>query len=380
MSPARTTASTAVARNSGSVRGAWPPASRGVKRFTIRTSMPPPFARAICTSSMKLRMKKMPRPLDFRRFSGASGSGSSSGSKPSPWSRTRIDELAGGAGGDHREFDGHQLGRVAPVAVLDGVDDRFADRHADPMLRILVEAEVPSELVADRLDQIDHLEQARELQANGVASIRASGGGPPRKQNGPHKVTQPVEHGPAGSRPDSDAIVRRWSSARPFRSGLPPNSGDGCAYPATNRSPTATPSWRRSPTAARSFETSRRGPTARRPGPASARSGCRSRADTATLTIIGRGPRGFCSPAGALDARNSGTTTRLLTGLLAAHPFAATITGDDSLRRRPMRRVIAPLTSHGCPDRVGRRAAPDDHSRGTPPRDGSPHRRSRAPR
>ena len=41
------------------------------------------------TSSMKLRMKKMPRPLDLSRFSGASGSAISSGSKPSPWSRTR---------------------------------------------------------------------------------------------------------------------------------------------------------------------------------------------------------------------------------------------------------------------------------------------------
>ncbi len=49
-----------------------------------------------------------------------------------------------------------------------------------------------------------------------------------------------------------------------------------------------------------------------------------------------------------LDAGNSGTTTRLLSGVLAAHPFAATITGDDSLRRRPMRRIIAPLTRMGA--------------------------------
>jgi hypothetical protein len=43
---------------------------------------------------MKLRMRKMPRPLDFSRFSGASGSASVSGSKPSPSSRTRIDSSA----------------------------------------------------------------------------------------------------------------------------------------------------------------------------------------------------------------------------------------------------------------------------------------------
>ena len=66
------------------------------------------------------------------------------------------------------------------------------------------------------------------------------------------------------------------------------------------------------------------------------------------VTIVGRGLRGLQSPAGLLDAGNSGTTTRLLSGVLAAHPFAATITGDDSLRRRPMRRIIAPLTRMGA--------------------------------
>lgn len=45
--------------------------------FTIRTDMPPSGLRVIATSSMKLRMKKIPRPLDLRRFSGASGSSTS---------------------------------------------------------------------------------------------------------------------------------------------------------------------------------------------------------------------------------------------------------------------------------------------------------------
>jgi len=49
-----------------------------------------------------------------------------------------------------------------------------------------------------------------------------------------------------------------------------------------------------------------------------------------------------------LDCGNSGTTTRLLLGLLAAHRFAATLTGDASLRRRPMRRVTVPLTQMGA--------------------------------
>jgi 3-phosphoshikimate 1-carboxyvinyltransferase len=71
----------------------------------------------------------------------------------------------------------------------------------------------------------------------------------------------------------------------------------------------------------------------------------------ATVTVIGRGVGRLSSPAGILDALNSGTTTRLLTGVLAGHPFTATITGDDSLRRRPMRRVIVPLTLMGA--RIG---------------------------
>lgn len=49
-----------------------------------------------------------------------------------------------------------------------------------------------------------------------------------------------------------------------------------------------------------------------------------------------------------LDCGNSGTTTRLLLGMLAGHRFAATVTGDRSLRRRPMRRVTVPLTEMGA--------------------------------
>jgi 3-phosphoshikimate 1-carboxyvinyltransferase len=67
-----------------------------------------------------------------------------------------------------------------------------------------------------------------------------------------------------------------------------------------------------------------------------------------TVRIVGRGLRGLHRPAAALDAGNSGTTMRLLSGVLAAHGFTAVITGDESLRRRPMRRVIEPLTLMGA--------------------------------
>ena len=67
-----------------------------------------------------------------------------------------------------------------------------------------------------------------------------------------------------------------------------------------------------------------------------------------TVRIVGRGLRGLHRPAGVLDAGNSGTTMRLLSGVLAAHGFTAVITGDRSLRQRPMRRVIEPLTEMGA--------------------------------
>src|SRR5580765_6417773 len=67
-----------------------------------------------------------------------------------------------------------------------------------------------------------------------------------------------------------------------------------------------------------------------------------------TVTLLGRGFGQLRSPAGPLDAGNSGTTLRLLAGVLAGHPFATTMIGDESLSRRPMRRVIAPLERMGA--------------------------------
>lgn len=61
-----------------------------------------------------------------------------------------------------------------------------------------------------------------------------------------------------------------------------------------------------------------------------------------------RGTGRFRRPEATLNCGNSGTTTRLLLGLLAGHRFRATLTGDASLRRRPMRRVTAPLALMGA--------------------------------
>lgn len=67
-----------------------------------------------------------------------------------------------------------------------------------------------------------------------------------------------------------------------------------------------------------------------------------------TVTIEGCGLRGLRPPASPLDARNSGTTMRLLSGMLAAHPFTSVVIGDASLTRRPMGRVIVPLELMGA--------------------------------
>ena len=66
-----------------------------------------------------------------------------------------------------------------------------------------------------------------------------------------------------------------------------------------------------------------------------------------TVTVVGRGLGSLSPPDGPLDAGNSGTTMRLLAGILAGQPFDAVITGDASLRRRPMKRIIDPLSRMG---------------------------------
>lgn len=65
------------------------------------------------------------------------------------------------------------------------------------------------------------------------------------------------------------------------------------------------------------------------------------------LAIDGRGRTGFHAARGPLDCGNSGSTMRMLSGILAAHGFESVLVGDASLSRRPMRRVMAPLARMG---------------------------------
>jgi len=66
------------------------------------------------------------------------------------------------------------------------------------------------------------------------------------------------------------------------------------------------------------------------------------------VTIHGRGLDGLRAPATDLDAGNSGSTIRMLSGILAAQPFVSRVTGDGSLSRRPMQRIMQPLTQMGA--------------------------------
>lgn len=66
------------------------------------------------------------------------------------------------------------------------------------------------------------------------------------------------------------------------------------------------------------------------------------------LEIDGRGLDGLLEPADVLDCGNSGTTMRLMSGLLSGQRFFSVLTGDQYLRKRPMKRVVAPLTAMGA--------------------------------
>ena len=70
--------------------------------------------------------------------------------------------------------------------------------------------------------------------------------------------------------------------------------------------------------------------------------------------MLGRGVGGLTQPAGDLDFGNSGTGTRLMMGLIAGHDMTVRMTGDASLSRRPMGRVLEPLQQMGLEVR-GRR-------------------------
>jgi len=76
--------------------------------------------------------------------------------------------------------------------------------------------------------------------------------------------------------------------------------------------------------------------------------GARVEVDGTEVSVESGGPGAWTAPTAPLDAGNSGSTLRMLAGPLAGQPFASTLTGDASLRRRPVERVAAPLRAMGA--------------------------------
>lgn len=66
------------------------------------------------------------------------------------------------------------------------------------------------------------------------------------------------------------------------------------------------------------------------------------------VVIHGKGLHGLSAPSNTLDVGNSGTTTRLISGILAGQPFISSLNGDESIQKRPMGRIITPLTQMGA--------------------------------
>ncbi|MBT8063494.1 MAG: 3-phosphoshikimate 1-carboxyvinyltransferase [Gammaproteobacteria bacterium] len=88
--------------------------------------------------------------------------------------------------------------------------------------------------------------------------------------------------------------------------------------------------------------------------------------DGGRLLVEGVGERGLSAPESALDMGNSGTAMRLLAGVLAAQPFDSELVGDASLSRRPMGRIVNPLTAMGARIETGAGGTPPLKIHGNP--------------
>ena len=66
------------------------------------------------------------------------------------------------------------------------------------------------------------------------------------------------------------------------------------------------------------------------------------------ITVHGNGLHGLLEPSGILDVGNSGTTARLISGILAGQSFPSSLNGDASIQKRPMNRILTPLSAMGA--------------------------------
>ena len=320
----------------------------------------------------------MPRPLDFSRFSGARGSATSSGSKPSPWSRTTMASSDGWSAG---EAVNSTLTRLDSSPLLPCFMALATDSRTAMLIQCSVSSSKPDHarhVAADDLHEVEHVEGAADVQPDGMAG---------ECHAAPRRATRCPWHAASIRGAAQHCRIRRALAIvvahdrRPRDPGAaragPPRRPRRC--PPTSRFPTATHCWPRWPTASRPSTATPPAPTACRPWPASKRSASRWRgtpgADGLAVRITGR-PHGVSSAAaGDVDCGNSGTTMRLLAGTARRRSRSpATLIGDASLSRRPMRRVMAPLTAMGARIDAAEGGRPPLAITGGPPRPASPTR------
>ena len=91
--------------------------------------------------------------------------------------------------------------------------------------------------------------------------------------------------------------------------------------------------------------------------------GVEIRRENSTVFVKGVGKTGFRKPSNALDCGNSGTTVRLLAGVLAGQNFETVLTGDESLSTRPMKRVIVPMEKMGAQIEARKQLSAAENSR-----------------
>ena len=88
------------------------------------------------------------------------------------------------------------------------------------------------------------------------------------------------------------------------------------------------------------------------------------------ILVHGKGLHGLSAPSEVLDAGNSGTTTRLISGILSGQTFETTLTGDASIQKRPMKRIMEPLSLMGAKiESVRKNGCAASHHRQQPARD-----------
>ena len=136
---------------------------------------------------------------------------------------------------------------------------------------------------------------------------------------------------------------------------------ESCAFPGTSPSRTATPCWRRLRRARAASRIFQRRAIAPARSIAWRKLGCEWKRlkddEDGAIEVRGVGPR-LKAPAESLDCGNSGSTMRMLSGILAGQPFTSELCGDESLSRRPMARIMTPLSEMGARIEAARRRTP----------------------